>query len=73
MSCVSAMSANIKEEDYDTVDKLVDEAVCASMKSRTQIVKSPPFLDPSGGGFTLGESPNGSWWSIPPRPTGYPS
>ena len=32
------MSANIKEEDYETVDKLVDEAVLASRKSRPKKV-----------------------------------
>jgi prevent-host-death family protein len=33
---VSAMSANIKEEDYETVDKLVDEAVRAYRKPKAK-------------------------------------
>ena len=33
---VRAMSATIKEEDYDTVDKLVDEAVRAYRKPKTK-------------------------------------
>ncbi len=33
---VRKMSSNIKEEDYDTVDKLVDEAVHAFRKPKTK-------------------------------------
>jgi prevent-host-death family protein len=36
IASVEAMSANIKEGDYETVDKLVDEAVCADRKPKTK-------------------------------------
>ena len=33
---METMSANIKEEDYETLDKLVDEAVCSDRKQKTR-------------------------------------